>query len=73
MVTVFPQLDLILDLDVDRKKSLQLLLHRIQDAFRKSKKSLANLVGEWWHSALTLDFEVKMISTHLRKNLIDLT
>ena len=44
------------------RKNLELLLHKIQDAFRKSKKSLAYLEGEWWHSALTLDFEAKMKS-----------
>ena len=71
--TTITQLDQQFDLDVDKKKSLELLLHRIQDAFRKSKKSLASLEGEWWHSALTLDFDAKMKSSHHRKNLIDLT
>ena len=67
------QLDQIFDLDVNNKKSLELLLHKIQDAFRKSKNSLAYLEGEWWHSARTLDFGAKMKSTHHRINLIDLT
>ena len=71
--TTIIQLDQLFDLEVDKKKSLELMLHKIHDAFRKSKKSLAYLEGEWWHSALTLDFEAKMKSTHHRKNLIDLT
>ena len=35
--TTITQLDQLFDLDVDKKKSLELLLHKIQDAFRKSK------------------------------------
>ena len=74
MLTVFTQFDLTLNLDVDKKKSLQSLFHRIQDAFRKSKKSIANPIGEYGiMHLLYVNFEAKMKSTHDRKYLIDLT
>ena len=52
---------------------MQLLLHRIEDTFRNSKNWLASLEGAWWHSALTLDFDEKIQSSHNKESLIYLT
>ena len=46
------------ELDFD-KKSLESILFRIRDRVKKAKKSLDCLEGEWWHSNISTEPEVK--------------
>ena len=46
-------------LDFDKKKSLESVLFRIRDKVKKAKKSLDCLEGEWWHSNISMEPEVK--------------
>ena len=50
ILTTLDKLDRILALDADKNKYLELLLHKIRDTGRISKKFLESLKGEWWRS-----------------------
>ena len=47
------------ELDFDKKKSLESILFRFRDRVKKAEKSLDCLEGEWWHSNISTEPEVK--------------
>ena len=59
ILTTVNYLELIFELDFDKKKSLESVLFRIRDRVKKAKKSLDCLDGEWWHSNITMEPVVK--------------
>ncbi|KAI6659011.1 hypothetical protein LOD99_14687 [Oopsacas minuta] len=47
------------EIDSDNTKLLETLLLRIRDRFKKAKRSLDCLEGEWWHSNISMKPELK--------------
>ena len=59
ILTTVNYLEQIFELDFDKKKSLESVLFRNRDRVKMAKKSLDCLDGEWWHSNITMEPEVK--------------
>ncbi|KAI6647523.1 hypothetical protein LOD99_8789 [Oopsacas minuta] len=62
-----------------KQAKLELILRRIRDMIRTSKKSLESLHGDWWHSGICSELFIasqalqKTKSVHQKKELINLS